>query len=544
MKLSLCVTALLLCCLLLLAGCTNADSPAQGQFVESEPPEAPPSSSEDAVVSSESSASSSAPREEESSSSTAPEVPEAAVLQTEATQATPVSASSRFIPNQAELMEIAQNNTTDMTYIPFPGDLSAIREELTAVLSQLETTPAQAIPSDAKILSSLLLIRSDYEKIVYTLYDGGITIQMDSGGEATGGDMFYEITAEQQAALLELFQRPTSMGYVQIPQWLYWMKSSRIQGASMRGADGNLYTASDSSQLLSISNRLRSCAVLPGSYQKLDSLPTIPIDASTTFILAFDSGVSYSLTLYDTFLYVESSDKNYICAYTMFSQDALDVLVTQLAEGSFGYTCTEEPEFVEEPGPPTEEPPLTGKPVIYLYPEKTQEISVKLAFNGTVDYTYPDYNNGWRVKATPDGTLTNLEDDSTHYYLFWEGTPNHIDWDFSEGFVVKGEDAQTFLQDILPQMGLTPKEYNDFIVYWGPMLRQNKYNLITFATKQYEELATLDVDPKPDTVLKVHMVYKAIDTPVSIRPQTFAPVERNGFTLVEWGGTAIGGRTQ
>ena len=46
--------------------------------------------------------------------------------------------------------------------------------------------------------------------------------------------------------------------------------------------------------------------------------------------------------------------------------------------------------------------------------------------------------------------------------------------DFKEGFVVKGSDSAEFLRETLSQMGLTPKEYNEFIVYWAPKLQENE----------------------------------------------------------------------
>jgi len=182
--------------------------------------------------------------------------------------------------------------------------------------------------------------------------------------------------------------------------------------------------------------------------------------------------------------------------------------------------------------------PVTGKPVIYLYPQRTQDVSVKLDFDGVLTYTFPTYRNGWNVTASPDGRMINKSDNSIHYYLFWEGVPNFNNWDFSEGFVVKGDEVERFLLDRLPLLGLTPREYNDFITYWVPQMISNEYNLVTFATTQYEELAQLTVFPVPDTMIIVHMVWKPIPAPVVVREQVLphAP-RRNGFTLVEWGGT-------
>lgn len=180
----------------------------------------------------------------------------------------------------------------------------------------------------------------------------------------------------------------------------------------------------------------------------------------------------------------------------------------------------------------------TKKPVIYLYPTKEQTVSVKLDFKGQLTCTYPDYGNGWTVKAEPDGTLTNLADGKTYSYLYWEGVSDEK-WNLSKGFVVKGSDTAQFLQEKLKYLGLTPKEYNEFIVYWLPILQENPYNLITFAGKDYDDLARLDITPKPDSMLRVMMVFKALNKPVKVEEQTLSPFVRKGFTVVEWGGTEV-----
>ena len=47
---------------------------------------------------------------------------------------------------------------------------------------------------------------------------------------------------------------------------------------------------------------------------------------------------------------------------------------------------------------------------------------------------------------------------------FWEGE-NNTDYDFSKGFCVAGADTADFLREKLAEIGLTPREYNEFIVY-------------------------------------------------------------------------------
>ena len=178
------------------------------------------------------------------------------------------------------------------------------------------------------------------------------------------------------------------------------------------------------------------------------------------------------------------------------------------------------------------------KPVIYLYPEETTDISVKLEYNGELTVTFPTYNEGWNITARPDGTLTNHADGREYSYLFWEGE-GYGEMDFSEGFVVKGEDTVSFLQDKLSEMGMTAREYNEFIVYWLPYMQDNAYNLISFQWENYDESAKLNITPKPDNMLRVFMAFKAMDKPIDVPEQKLPVLEREGFTVVEWGGTEV-----
>lgn len=181
---------------------------------------------------------------------------------------------------------------------------------------------------------------------------------------------------------------------------------------------------------------------------------------------------------------------------------------------------------------------MAGKPLIYLYPQKEMPVDVHLDFNGKLIATYPDYRNGWSVIARPDGTLINKADGREYSYLFWEWLYSH-DWDLSTGFVVRGEDTVAFLQDKLSKLGLTPREYNEFIVYWYPLMKDNPYNLIHFAGTEYTDTAKLTITPTPDALLRVFMVYKPLSEKREIPEQVLPSFERTGFTVVEWGGTKI-----
>ena len=177
------------------------------------------------------------------------------------------------------------------------------------------------------------------------------------------------------------------------------------------------------------------------------------------------------------------------------------------------------------------------KPVIYLYPEQGEQVSVRLDYDGKLTCTYPEYDNGWHVTAAPDGRITD-ENGQEYNYLYWEGETEQ-EYDFSEGFCVAGEDTAEFLEDALDRLGLTRREANEFIVYWLPRMEQNEYNLISFQSEAYTDHARLSIQPEPDTVIRVFMAYKPVENEQEIPEQTLAAPERSGFAVVEWGGCEL-----
>ncbi|MCP4523359.1 MAG: hypothetical protein GY828_04005 [Candidatus Gracilibacteria bacterium] len=180
------------------------------------------------------------------------------------------------------------------------------------------------------------------------------------------------------------------------------------------------------------------------------------------------------------------------------------------------------------------------KPIIYLYPEHKQDITVKLELEGELIADYPKYNEsigGWDVTGYPDGKV--IHNRKEYSYIFWEAEFDDNNWDLRTGFIVEGKDAREFLEEKLSYMGLTAKEYNEFIVYWYPKMMNNKYNLIHFAGEDYASRAPLTIYPKPDSLLRIFMVMKPLDKMIKIEEQKLEKFERKGFSVVEWGGTLL-----
>jgi hypothetical protein len=181
------------------------------------------------------------------------------------------------------------------------------------------------------------------------------------------------------------------------------------------------------------------------------------------------------------------------------------------------------------------------KPIIYLYPEEVMEVSVKFADLDDVDltHTYPEYGEeGWNVVAHPDGTLFDIETGEEYYALYWEGYTERESL-YDTGFVVEGFETANFLDEVLEDLGLTRREVNEFVVYWLPILEISDYNFLHFSTVEWNETLPLDINPAPDTLIRVMMRYRPLDSFTSVDPQSFDTPKRIGFTVVEWGGGRI-----
>lgn len=274
----------------------------------------------------------------------------------------------------------------------------------------------------------------------------------------------------------------------------------------------------------------------------IDLLRTLPVEGAAEtnrlwtrpdveYRLGFTNALTYRVQVQGNQLRVWASDMPQVLQFTV-PQKEVDELLTETDN-----RITYEKENIEKPNPET------AKPVIYLYPEQETKVNVQLTFNGTLTSTYPTLPpEGWTVTAQPDGTLTD-EEGRSYRYLFWEGVAN-VDWKQDSGFLVKAEDAREFLEESLTQLGLNELEQNDFITYWLPKLEKNGESFVTFAAEQYTDNAILTVTPQPDSVLRVQMLISKVDDSnraafQKLPEQELPRFEREGFVLVEWGGTDL-----
>ena len=182
---------------------------------------------------------------------------------------------------------------------------------------------------------------------------------------------------------------------------------------------------------------------------------------------------------------------------------------------------------------------FAAKPIIYIYPKEKTKVKVKVPKKEKLLVTYPKYEDEWEVEAEPNGDLTDVKTGRKLYALYWEGITN-MKVDFKEGFVVKGEDTLKFLEEKLEILGLNEREAEEFIVYWLPLMEKNRYNFIKFRlTEEIEEDMPLEITPKPDTLIRINMAFKPLPIKIDVKEQVLPKTERNGYTVVEWGGTRL-----
>jgi hypothetical protein len=182
---------------------------------------------------------------------------------------------------------------------------------------------------------------------------------------------------------------------------------------------------------------------------------------------------------------------------------------------------------------------VARKPVIYLYPKKKTSISVSVELkNATMVAEYPKTSKGeWEVEATPRGNLTDISTKKKYSYLFWEAEKKlGFTLDISQAHCIASDDIVSYLEKSLKTLGLNIREANDFMVYWLPVLEKNKYSLIEWKTTEYTDMAKLLISPKPDTLIRIFMVFRTSSSLIKTGNPKLSKSSRKWYSVVEWGG--------
>ncbi|GAA5845873.1 hypothetical protein JCM9279_002407 [Rhodotorula babjevae] len=220
-----------------------------------------------------------------------------------------------------------------------------------------------------------------------------------------------------------------------------------------------------------------------------------------------------------------------------------------------------------------------GKPVIYLFPPSPlarAQVSLALSPEWTFSALYPvvditkdvvEGDNGaeqgkqrveWIVAAESDGSLVELSSGLELSYLFWEATstgivtsssssasaqaqqvdlepsfhPSSPSLDASNGVVLPFSPFLAHLNAALSSLSLLTSARNDLITFSLPHFARirnaGKDILFRFVPQaEYARAAELDVEPKPDVVTRIFLLFKGVEPGTSSSSGT-------GAAEVDW----------
>lgn len=178
------------------------------------------------------------------------------------------------------------------------------------------------------------------------------------------------------------------------------------------------------------------------------------------------------------------------------------------------------------------------KPNIYLYPETETEITVTFGKPGYLILSIPEYNDGWTVTASSDGTLTD-KDKNSYGYLFYEALVKRKAFSTEEGFVIPANKRAEAFSEILASYGFNEQETADFIEYWADYLKDGTdYVMYPMLTEGVDNAMPLTFSVKPDSIYRIWFGFAEYSGD-EIKPPEITPIVRRGFTVVEWGGAVL-----
>ena len=188
------------------------------------------------------------------------------------------------------------------------------------------------------------------------------------------------------------------------------------------------------------------------------------------------------------------------------------------------------------------------KPVIYLYSDSVEQVTLELEFPGELTFTYPLYEDVWDV--TVEGNeLTEKRTGRSYPYLFWEGELEELQFKTEEdqipGAWVSREEVIPFLEEALENLGLNSSEKADFITFWGPRMCVYDHVFAQFLVdSEYDALiGETKTSENVESKRSVYLLFAGTNTDMGAaikgHSQFFNGFQRKGVTLLEWGGSEL-----
>jgi hypothetical protein len=176
------------------------------------------------------------------------------------------------------------------------------------------------------------------------------------------------------------------------------------------------------------------------------------------------------------------------------------------------------------------------KPNIYLYPDVESRITVSFDLPSLLTATVPAYGQPWQVLASPDGSLTDITDGATYDFLFYESLTDPALFTYDSGWLVGADTREEQFRDILAAYGFNENESSDFVNFWTKKLTPGvDYIIYPQLTATIDRAMPIAVQPKPVNNFRLWFAFVPSHGQTVTEPAV-AVMDRDGYTLVEWGG--------
>ncbi len=108
-----------------------------------------------------------------------------------------------------------------------------------------------------------------------------------------------------------------------------------------------------------------------------------------------------------------------------------------------------------------------------------------------------------------------------------------------EGFLVPAGKRDEVFRRVLADYGFNEQETADFIEYWSDYLKGGTdYLMYPMLTDGVDAAMPVSFSVNPDSITRIWFGFAHHDESEIKKPE-ITPIERKGFTVVEWGGAVL-----
>lgn len=203
------------------------------------------------------------------------------------------------------------NASGQMAYMEMDGDL------LFRAINALPALPRVTTPSSDKATANFMTVKplANYERHKYTL----------KPTELVYDSISYQLTNEQYdylKSIMDVFNSTVTARGTMEPQWLVTMNPNRVKKTTCK-IDGKTVkqTPGVILDLSEVPFEVKGVLVNAFSYEKYTGSMAGKFTNALEFRLDYDSGMHYNVIAAGDKLYVEASNKDFGCQYTLFEAD-------------------------------------------------------------------------------------------------------------------------------------------------------------------------------------------------------------------------------